>query len=65
MPPLGLLLLLLFPLNPPLKVRVRTKVKVRVVTVMVEVGAKELPSEGTTSPQPLHVNSRLQHFVVE
>jgi hypothetical protein len=63
MPPLGLLLLP-FPLNPPLNVRVKTKVKVRVVTVKVEVGANELPSEGTTSPQPRHVGSRLHHFVV-
>jgi hypothetical protein len=64
MPPLGLLLHT-FPLYPPLKVWVRTKVKVRVVTVMVEMGATELPSEGIISPRPLHVDSRLQQFVVE
>jgi hypothetical protein len=38
---------------------------VRVVTVMVNRGASELPSEGTYSPRPLHVDSSLQQFLVE
>jgi hypothetical protein len=63
MPPLGLPLLP-FPPIPLLKVRVRAKVKVRVSAIKVEVGAKVLLSEGTTSPQPLPVGCRLQQFVV-
>jgi hypothetical protein len=52
MPPLGLLFLL-FPLIPILKVRVRARV-VRVAAVKVEVGALELPSEGTSLPPHNH-----------
>jgi hypothetical protein len=65
-PPLGLPL---SPLNPDktllLQGRVRVEVKAREdVAVKVEAGAMELPNEGTPSPQPLHVGSRLQTFVV-